>query len=338
MDIGKLPPDILTRLLSHTRTDPSVIIGPAYGEDAAAVRFGGKLLVAAADPVTFATDRVGYYAVSVNANDIAVLGAIPRYFLATIFLPEGSAESEAESVFNEIEDACRAIDVTLIGGHTEITPTVSRIVVSGCMLGEADENRLVRTSGARVGDALVLAGGIAIEGASILAREAKNDLLTRGVDEAVIERARGYLDDPGICVLRYAQIAMEIGGVTAMHDPTEGGLATALREVAAASGKGLRIDRASIPVLPECHDFCRALGIDPLGLIASGSLLIAVDPASVEAVLNGFEQADIRARRIGSVTAPDDGVRFDDGADLPSFERDEIARYFDKRNQRRCEC
>jgi len=91
MDIGKLPPEILTRLLSRTRTDPSVIIGPAYCEDAAAVRFGGKLLVAAADPITFATDRVGYYAVSVNANDIAVLGAIPRYFLATILLPEGSA-------------------------------------------------------------------------------------------------------------------------------------------------------------------------------------------------------------------------------------------------------
>ena len=338
MDIGKLPPEILTRLLSRTRTDPSVIIGPAYGEDAAAVRFGGKLLVAAADPITFATDRVGYYAVSVNANDIAVLGAIPRYFLATILLPEGSAESDAESVFNEIEDACRAIDVTLIGGHTEITPTVSRIVVSGCMLGEADENGLVRTSGARVGDALVLVGGIAIEGASILAREAKSDLLARGVDESVIERARDYLDDPGICVLRYARIAMYIGGVTAMHDPTEGGLATALRELAAASDNGIRVDRASIPVLPECNDFCRALGIDALGLIASGSLLIAVDPGSVDGMLNGFEQADIPARCIGSVTAPDDGIRFDDGATLPSFDRDEIARYFDERNQRRCEC
>jgi len=332
METGKLPPEILTRLLSRTRTDPSVIIGPAYGEDAAAVRFGGKVLVGAADPITFATDRVGYYAVSVNANDIAVLGAIPRYFLATILLPEGSTESEAESVFNEIEDACRVIDVTLIGGHTEITPTVSRIVVSGCMLGEADENRLVRTSGARVGDAVLLVGGIAIEGASILAREAKSDLLARGVDEAVIERARGYLDDPGSCVLRYARIAMEIGGVTAMHDPTEGGLATALRELAAASGKGIRIDRASIPVLPECNDICRALGIDPLGLIASGSLLIAVEPGSVEAMMQAFELAGMQVRCIGSVTCEDEGIRFDDGTAFPSFERDEIARYFDEPN------
>jgi hydrogenase expression/formation protein HypE len=268
MKTGKLPPDILTRLLSRTRTDPTVIIGPAYGEDAAALRFGGKVLVAAADPITFTTDRIGRCAVSVNANDIAVLGATPRYFLATIVLPEGSAESDAESVFNDIEDACRAIDVTLIGGHTEITSTASQIIVSGCMLGEADESGLIRTSGARVGDALILAGGIAIEGTAILARQSPP-----GIDPAVIDRAKRLLDDPGICVLHCARIAMQAGGVTAMHDPTEGGLATALRELASASGKGLTIDRDAIPILPECRIMCDALDLDPLGLIASGSLL-----------------------------------------------------------------
>lgn len=332
MDTGKLPPDILTRLLSGTRTDPSVIIGPAYGEDAAAVRFGGKVLVAAADPITFTTDRIGRYVVSVNANDIAVLGAVPRYFLATILLPQGSAESDAESVFNEIEDACREIDVTLIGGHTEITSTVSRIVVSGCMLGEADESNLIRTSGARVGDALILAGGIAIEGTAILAREARIDLLARGVDASVIDRAQRLLDDPGICILRYARIAMETGGVTAMHDPTEGGLATALRELASASGMGIRISREAIPILPECRVICEALGIDPLGLIASGSLLIAAEVASAETMLEAFKQAGVAAALIGSVTSPDDGIRFDDRTPLPSFDRDELARYFDEQN------
>jgi hydrogenase expression/formation protein HypE len=327
VETGKLPPDILTRLLARTHTDPSVIIGPAYGEDAAAVRFGGKVLVAAADPITFATDHIGRYAVDVNANDIAVLGAVPRYFLATILLPEGSSETDAESVFNEIEAACRAIDVTLIGGHTEITPTVSRTVVSGCMLGEARKDSLIRTGGARVGDAVILAGGVAIEGTAILAREN-----APGVDQAVIDRALRFLDDPGISILRYARIAMEIGGVTAMHDPTEGGLSTALRELALASGKGVRIDRDAIPILPECRAICDALAIDPLGLIASGSLLIAVDPGSAETMLGRFEQADITARRIGSVTAADDGIRFDDGTPLPSFARDEIARYFDERN------
>jgi len=324
MNIGKLPPDVLTRLLSHTRTDPSVIIGPAYGEDAAAVRFGGNVLVAAADPITFTTDRIGRYAVSVNANDIAVLGATPRYFLATILLPEGSAESDAESVFNDIERACREIDVTLIGGHTEITSTVGQTVVSGCMLGEADERNLIRTGGARVGDALLLAGGIAIEGAAILARQSPP-----GVDRAVIDRAKRFLDHPGICILRYAQIATASGGVTAMHDPTEGGLATGIRELASASGKGLCINRDAIPILPECRAICDALGIDPLGLIASGSLLITAQPDSAESILAAFERAGVPARQVGIVTE-DKGICFTDGAPVPTFPRDEIARYLDE--------
>ena len=109
-----------------------------------------------------------------NANDIAVMGAQPRYFLATILLPDGSSESDAESVFDQINDACRAIDVTLIGGHTEITPSVTSVVVSGCMLGEADEGSLITSAGARVGDAVILAGGIAVEGTTILARDASD--------------------------------------------------------------------------------------------------------------------------------------------------------------------
>jgi len=323
MNTGKLPPEILTALLSRTRTDPSVIIGPAYGEDAAAVRFEGKVLVAAADPITFTTDHIGRYAVAVNANDIAVLGATPRYFLATILLPEGSTESDAESVFTEIEQACREVDVTLIGGHTEITSTVSQTVVSGCMLGEADEPSLIRTGGAGAGDALILAGPIAIEGTAILAKEEP-----AGVSGEIIACAASFLDDPGICILRHARIAIQTGGVTAMHDPTEGGLATALRELTSASVKGIIIDRDAIPILPECRAICDALKLDPLGLLASGSLLIAAEPDSVPALLAAFEREGISAARIGDVTADKDELVFTDGSPLPSFTRDEIARYF----------
>jgi len=329
MDIGKLPPDTLTRLLARTRTDPTVLIGPAYGEDAAAVKFGGSVLLAAADPITFATDHIGYYAVCVNANDIAVMGALPRYFLATVLLPQDSSESDAESVFDQIEQSCRAIGVTLIGGHTEITPTVSRVVISGCMLGEVDESGLVRSSGAEVGDAIVLAGGIAIEGTVILAREASENLIVKGVSPDVIKSAVSYIDSPGICVLKYARIAVETGGVTAMHDPTEGGLASALREIANASDCGLCIDRSAVPVLPECAAICKALDIDPLGLIASGSLLITAHKNCARQILNALSDDGIPAAVIGEVTDRKTGIRFSDGPNLPSFERDEIARYFD---------
>ena len=330
MDTGKLPAEMLKQLLSKTRTDPSVLVGPAYGEDAAAVEFGHSVLVASSDPITFATDRVGYYAVCVNANDIAVMGAVPKYFLATILLPEGSVEADAELVFSEIEDACEEIGVILIGGHTEITSALDKIIVSGCMLGEADEGSLVRSSGARVGDVIILVGGIAIEGTSILAREAADDLVKKGVSTETIEWAKSYLDDPGISILDYARTAMRVGGVTAMHDPTEGGLATALRELAAASKCGLRIDRDSILVWDECGIICKALEIDPMGLIASGSLLITVEPDNINLLINAIRSEDIPASVIGVITETNEGILFDDGGDLPVFERDEIAKYFNQ--------
>lgn len=329
MHIGKLPPDILNRLLARTYADPSVLVGPAYGEDAAAVKFGNRVLVAASDPVTLTTERIGYYAVSVNANDIAVMGATPRYFLATILLPVSSTESEAESVFHEIQHACEEIGVVLIGGHTEITDAIERVVVSGCMLGETTERALVRTSGARPGDMLIVAGAIAVEGTSILAREATSELLARGISRQQVDAAMSYIDDPGICIIDYARAAVEAGGVTAMHDPTEGGLATALREMATASSCGMRIARESIPVLDECAAFCSALGLDPLGLIASGCLLIAASPDAAAGILAYLAEECIPARAIGEVVDASEGLKFEDGSDLPSFDRDEIARYLE---------
>ncbi len=198
------------------------------------------------------------------------------------------------------------------------------------MLGEADESSLIRTSGARVGDALILAGGYAIEGAAILARDAADDLRRKGLTDEPVLRAMAYLDDPGICILRHARTAMQAGGVTAMHDPTEGGIATAIHEMAAAGDCGFSIDREALDDMCRlpCKAMCHVLGLDPLGLLASGSLLIAVDPNSAAAQLTAFEREGITAAQIGVVTDKQDGTRFTDGSPLPSFTRDEIARYF----------
>ncbi|MCX8052338.1 MAG: AIR synthase family protein [Armatimonadetes bacterium] len=331
MQVGKLPPEILIRLLAKARQPDEVIVGPAYGEDAAAISFGEKVLVAAADPVTFATDRIGYYAVSVNANDVAAHGARPRWFLATVLLPKGSSEADVETIFDQVNQSCEKIGVALIGGHTEITPSVNQVVVSGCMFGEVDRSSLIRTGGARVGDVILLAGGVAVEGAAILAREAADDLLAHGVHAETVDAAKRFLDDPGICVVDYAMTAMDVGGVSAMHDPTEGGLATALRELAAASKCGIQINRGAIHVLPECHVFCEALGLDPLGLIASGCLLITCDSSFGGEIVSRIRNLGVPADVIGEVVEARFGLRFENGSELPVFDRDEIARYFDKR-------
>ena len=192
---GKLPPDLLQSVLdTHAVHDPRVVVGARVGEDAAVIDIGDRYLVAAADPVTFATDELGWYAVTVNANDIAVRGATPRWFLATLLLPEGATdEVTVRRLFAQLAEACAAHAVALVGGHTEVTHGIDRPLVAGTMLGEVAKDRLVTTAGAQVGDAVVLTKGVPLEGAAIIAREKERELLARGVPAAVIAHGEGVL-------------------------------------------------------------------------------------------------------------------------------------------------
>jgi len=330
--LGKLPADVLARLLATIRpTDPRVIVGPGIGLDAAVIDMGDRLLVAKTDPITFAADSIGWYAVQVNANDIATTGAAPCWFMATVLLPELRANEQlAEEIFAQIHAACAAIGVSLVGGHTEITHGLDRPIVVGAMLGQVARERLVVPSGARPGDALLLTKGIAVEGTAIMAREKANELSEFTFE--FLERCRNFLVEPGISVARDAAIATAAGRVHAMHDPTEGGLATGLHELAQASGVGLMIEADAVPVYPETQALCRATGLDPWGLIASGALLMAVEAADAENILRVLKAQGIRAALVGQVTEAACGVKLHGSEgirDLPRFERDEITRLFE---------
>jgi hydrogenase expression/formation protein HypE len=333
LPVGKLPPQLLARLLGRNLpSDPRVIVGPRVGEDAAVLDMGDRYLVATADPITFATDEAGWYALHVNANDLAVRGARPLWFLATVLLPEGGAtETSVERLFAEIGEGCAELGVALIGGHTEVTAGLPRPIVSGCMLGEVAKDRLVTTGGAQPGDALLLTKGVPLEGAAIIARECAAEAERRGVAADVVKRARDFLRRPGISVVPEARLACDAGRVHAMHDPTEGGLATACWELAQAGDVGLRVDRERIPVLPEGRALCEAFGLDPLGTIASGALLLAVaadDAARVAAACRG---AGIDCAEIGRVTEASKGVSLATAGHarpMPTFHQDEITRIF----------
>ena len=332
MQAGKLHLDLLSEMLGKLDIrDPRVVLGPRPGEDAALIDFGDRYLVAKSDPITFATDLIGWYLVQVNANDLAVMGATPRWLMATVLLPEGSDREVVESIFDQLSEACREHDVTLVGGHTEVTYDLSRPIVAGAMLGEVAKDRVVLTSGARAGDSIVLTKGIAVEGTAILAREADQALREAGVGDPVLQRAASFLFEPGISVRREASIACEAGAARSMHDPTEGGLATGLLEMASASGLGLQVDAAQIPVLPECRELCDALGLDPMGLIASGALLAGVPPDRAAELVDALGDAGIGAWEIGRFTEPSAGLKLETASgteDLPRFDRDELARYF----------
>ena len=327
---GKLDVKILRKMLRrYTKTDKKVILGPRIGEDAAVIDIGETALVVTTDPITFASDAVGYYSVMVNANDIATTGAEPKWYTVTILLPEGSVtENQVDSIFKQIHDACKTLNISLIGGHTEITYGLDRPIVVGQMLGEIEKNKVINTGGAKAGDYILLSKGIAIEGTSIIAREKEADLLSHGISKDLIERAKGFLSDPGICIVEEARLAFQTGDVHAMHDVTEGGLANGLHELAIASGVKIEIDERNIPVFKESQIFCELYGLDPMGIISSGALLIAASPIGADKILEEARLKGLKIIRIGQVDAdgPPSVTKITSRGlePVPFFGRDEI--------------
>jgi hydrogenase maturation factor len=327
---GKLPVEILERLIrAYTSSIHGVVVGASIGEDAAAIEYGGNILLAKTDPITFVAEDIGTYAIFINSNDIATMGGRPLWFLATVLLPEkGTTPELVERIFRQLSSACKRIDVAFCGGHTEITVGIDRPIVIGTMLGEVEKKRLITTAGARPGDDILLSKAIAIEGTSILAREKGGDL-ARIFGEEFLRRCRKLTEEPGISVLEEARIAVRNGRIHSMHDPTEGGLANALHEVAAAAGVGLVVEEDRIPILEECRVLCDHYGLDPLGFIASGSLLIMVEPSDSGKVMRSLEKAGVPAAKIGKITPKERGIKIRRGRrikDLSRFARDEIAK------------
>ncbi len=302
LPVGKLPPDLLARLMARAPVaDPRVRVGPGPGLDCAVVDLGDRLLVFKSDPITFATEEIGWYLVQVNANDLATAGAVPRWLLLTMLLPEGvTTPALAGRWAEQVYEACRTLGIDVIGGHTEVTHGLARPILAGTLIGEAEPGRLVTPRGARVGDRLLLTKGVPIEATALLAREFP-ERLTGFLSPAEVAEAQAYLTRPGISVLRDAVLAMQAGQVTAMHDPTEGGLAGALWELAEACGHALWIDPSRVPIPPLAARICSAFGIDPMAAIASGALLIAAPSPEAARICTALASAGIGCAEIGAV-------------------------------------
>ena len=333
LPLGKLPAEELARFLGGLPPDPTVVTGPGIGEDAAVLRAeAGALLIAAADPITFPTPRPGWSAVHVNANDVATRGGEPRWFLATLLLPGGSGPGEARRLLAEVAAACADVGARLVGGHTEISDAVARPVVAGCMLGAVPPGRLRRSGDGRAGDRLIVAGPIGVEGSGVLATAGAAALAAAGLAPRTIAAAAGLAERLGISVLPAARVAAPLAH--ALHDITEGGLATAVQELAEASGLGAELEAERAPLRPETLAVCRALDLDPLGLLSSGSLLIAAPPVAVVELLHDLAGAGIAAAECGRLTA-ERGQWLRRGgrrAPLPVFARDELARWLEGPN------
>ena len=341
---GKLANPLLRQLLEELqspRQRPDVIIDAAVGRDFAAfdpALFSGPaaLVVAKSDPITFATARPGSHLVTVNANDLICSGALPRWFLCSALLPPRTTLRCVRDLLQQVDKACSAVGAALIGGHTEITDAVTRPLLSGMMLGSCTAD-LLRGYQSRSGhlvaegadhtdvvtraDRVLMTKSAALEGTLILASAMRDTLLKRGVTEEDILEALRW--EEKLSVVPEARLALGYAGVRLLHDVTEGGVATALHELAAAAQAQLAVERAKIPLAAPTHAICTALELDPLGLIGSGSLLLIAAPETASALLQAFAEAGIAACDIGSVlSTAQAGVV----GDLPQFEVDELAR------------
>jgi hydrogenase expression/formation protein HypE len=328
---GKLPNGLLDRFLDHLIIeDPALLIAPGVGEDTAATDISkDDVLVLKSDPITFATDAVGQYAVLVNANDIATSGATPRWFMTTLLFPPGTTGSSIWLTMEELNRISSKYAITLCGGHTEITDAVTRPVVIGSLVGTVARKDLIDKSSMQPGDKVLMTKAVAVEGTAIIAREFEGRLKSLNVSDAQIRSCRQLLDQ--VSIMEEAKLAVHIGGVSAMHDVTEGGLATALYELSAAGGYGIRIDMDAIPVFPETEHICGLLDISPFGLIGSGTLLICCRAEKWEKMMEALLNEGIRVSCIGEVLDQPAGIHAHDKKGpqtWPTFEVDEITRLF----------
>jgi hydrogenase maturation factor len=303
---GKVPTEVLQKIvfkhLGKKRKD--VILGPSIGEDAAIVKVGREVLVIAADPITGAEKWLGWLAVNVSANDVATRGVRPIWFISCILLPKGSGEELIEKICRQMDKAAQQLDIAIVGGHCEITPGLEHPIVTGCSIGIAENGRYVTSSGAKPGNKIIMTKGTGIEGTAILASDRRKELL-KVFDENFLRKAENFFTK--ISVVKDALTAFQTGGVLAMHDPTEGGVAGGLHELADASNLGFQVYEEKILVSEETRKICAHFGIDPLQLISSGSLLIVAEKEKTEEIVSKLSQNDVPVSVIGEVTRPELG-------------------------------
>ena len=294
--MSKLSPADLDRyIFSRTgAASDDLLVGPGYGEDAAAVAVDEGTMVVSTDPISLAAERIGTLGVAIASNDVAACGGVPEWLVSTILLPEPDVES-LDEITRQLDAEAERLGITVVGGHTETVAGLARPLLSLTCMGPTD--RYVPTSGAEPGDAVLLTEGAGIEGTAVLATDFREDLENRGVDADTVDRAADFFDD--ISVLPESAVLAPVA--TAMHDPTEGGVLNGLVELACASGVRLAVEKADVPVRPETRTLCDAMGVDPVRILGSGALLATVPADAADEALAALDAEGIEATVVATV-------------------------------------
>jgi hydrogenase maturation factor len=298
LPLGKTPKDILEEVVFRNlgARREEVVLGPQAGFDGAVIDVANKSLILSMDPITGALERIGWLAVNVNANDIATFGVEPAFLLSCIMLPENSGRKAVESISRQMNQAAQALGMAIVGGHCEITPGIANPIVVGCTMGVTERGEYVTAGGAKAGDKLILTKSAGIEGTAILASDRKQQL-GKVLNLETLQKGTRFYDR--ISVVKDALTAFKTGGVHAMHDPTECGVAGGVHEMADAARLGVTIHEERIKIESETAQICKFFRINPLQLISSGALLISAEPSFADSIVRNLEHKNIPASVIG---------------------------------------
>lgn len=326
---GKVPNWLLDEYIKKyaSLSDYSLVVPPGVGEDVTAVKVDSTdFVLLKADPVTFAAERAGYYAVTINLNDLAAAGGEPKWLLTTLFFPPNTIPCVIETMFKDLSEACASNGITLAGGHTELTPSVTQPIISGMLVGIPDK-KIYKKSDIQEGDGIILTKSVSVEGTSILTTDYKKVLMDIGITEEEIQEGQRLINK--ISILKEARISRNFSGLRAMHDVTEGGLATALREVSISSGHKIAVQEEKIPIMALTKKICSRLNLNAMGLIGSGSLIIVIDDNQAEHLVQKLNSSGIEAAKIGNVLHDGNGLEVTTNGRKkvwPVFDSDEITK------------
>jgi hydrogenase expression/formation protein HypE len=293
---GRLTADLIQRLFV-----------PGFGnavlaalEDQATVHLDGKFNGAQGQRLAFTTDSfvvrplffpggdIGKLAVHGTVNDLAVGGARPMFLAAAFILEEGLAMTDLERIVASMRQACDAAGVALVTGDTKVVDRGKgdQVFITTSGIGLVPEGRSLSIRSARPGDRILVSGTLGDHGMAIMS-------VREGLEfETVLESDTAPLTELALAMLEACP------SIRCMRDPTRGGLASALNELATASQVGVRLSETALPIRPEVHAACEMLGLDPLYVANEGKLIAVVPAAEAERVL-----AVMRAHPLGRQAA-----------------------------------
>lgn len=305
--IGKIDFDTFNSFLLKRlgREDKSVLVPPLTGIDAGVIDIGNdKVLIIAEDPIFSIPkqplEMFGWYAVHIGASDVAVMGVKPKYMTYTLLMPPETSDEDFKTIVDSIHKTALELEITIVGGHTGYYPGFAAPTIGGiAVFAVAHKGAYVTPAGAKPGDDVILTKGPAIETAGILSVLREKEIL-ENYPPALVEKAKALCKQ--MTVVKDALTAMEVGGITAMHDATEGGVIGGLFEIANASRVGMEIDETLFIYPDEVKMVCEAFRIDPISAIAEGSLLITAKPEQSKKVIERLQDKGIKASVIGEVT------------------------------------